>query len=152
PIPTPRWRCASGASASRCRWSARRPRRCRPRPAMRTRSALLQAMHAFKALDIRLSLNEAIAFLYVAENEGLSAQEVADLAGMTQSTASRSLRALGPAGSPWSQPPAVGLVEAFLNPNDGRSHVVHLTARGREVRERLDEIVRSGVPIAPERV
>jgi len=119
---------------------------------MRTRNALLKAMQAFKALDPRISVNEVIAFLYAAENEGLSVQDVADLAGMTQSTASRSLRALGPDASPWSQPPAVGLVEAFLNPHDGRSHVIHLTPAGRAFRDRLDEIIREGVTIKAEQV
>jgi len=117
---------------------------------MRSRSALLQALHAFKALDPRISVNEVIAYLYAAENEGLSVQEVADLAGMTQSTASRSLRALGPRESPWSQPPAVGLIEAFLNPHDGRSHVIHLSPAGRDFRDRLDEIIRQGVAIKAE--
>jgi DNA-binding MarR family transcriptional regulator len=119
---------------------------------MRTRNALLKAMQAFKALDPRISVNEVIAFLYAAENEGLSVQDVADLAGMTQSTASRSLRALGPAASPWSQPPSVGLIEAFLNPHDGRSHVIHLTPQGRAFRERLDEIIREASTIKPDEV
>ena len=119
---------------------------------MRSRNALLKAMQAFKALDARISVNEVIAFLYAAENEGLSVQDVADLAGMTQSTASRSLRALGPAGSEWSQPPALGLLEAFLNPDDGRSHVIHLSPAGRELRDRLDEIIGEAVTIAPQRV
>ena len=119
---------------------------------MRSRNSVLKAMQAFKALDPRISVNEVIAFLYAAENEGLSVQDVADLAGMTQSTASRSLRALGPAASPWSQAPAVGLVEAFLNPHDGRSHVIHLTPAGRAFRDRLDEIIREGVTIKAEQV
>jgi DNA-binding MarR family transcriptional regulator len=118
---------------------------------MRTPNALLQALNAFKALDPRISLNEVIAFLHTAENEGLSVQDLADLAGMTQSTASRSLRALGPANSPWSQPPAVGLVEAYLNPHDGRSHSIRLSARGRAVRDRLDDIIQAGATLQPAR-
>ena len=119
---------------------------------MRSRNAVLQALTLFKDLDQRISLNEAIAFLYAAENEGLTVQETADLAGMTQSTASRSLRALGPAGSAWSQPPALGLVEAYLNPRDGRSHVIHLSEAGRTLRDSLDEIIRRAVPIRGDQV
>lgn len=118
---------------------------------MRTRNAVLQALHLFKSLDPRVSVNEAIAFLYAAENEGLTVQEVAHLAGFTQSTASRSLRALGCADSGWSQAPALGLLAAYLNPDDGRSHVIQLTARGREVRDRLDAIIRQSATINPER-
>ena len=117
---------------------------------MRTRNALLQALHLVKALDPRISVNEVIAFLYAAENEGLTVQDLATLAKFTQSTASRSLRALGPPDSAWSQAPAIGLVEAFLNPQDARSHVIHLSARGCELRDRLDAIIRQGATIGPE--
>lgn len=115
---------------------------------MRARNAVLQAMHLLKGLDARISVNEVIAFLYAAENEGLTVQDMAYVAGLTQSTASRSLRALGPKDSAWSQAPALGLVEAFLNPADGRSHVIQLTEHGRQVRERLDAIIRQSAPIA----
>ena len=119
---------------------------------MRTRNAVLQALHLFKALDPRVSVNEAIAFLYAAENDGLTVQEVAYLAGFTQSTASRSLRALGRADSEWAQAPALGLLEAYLNPQDGRSHVIQLTDHGREIRDRLDAIIRQAVTIGPARL
>ena len=119
---------------------------------MRTRNALLQALHLFKALDPRVSVNEAIAFLYAAENDGLTVQEVAYLAGFTQSTASRSLRALGRADSEWAQAPALGLLEAYLNPQDGRSHVIQLTDHGREIRDRLDAIIHQAVTIGPARL
>jgi DNA-binding MarR family transcriptional regulator len=104
-----------------------------------------------KSLEPRISVNEVIAFLYAAENEGLTVQDMAYVAGLTQSTASRSLRALGPKGSEWSLPPALGLLEAYLNPTDGRSHVIQLSDKGREVRDRLDAIIRQGVTITPER-
>ncbi|HEY8615029.1 MarR family winged helix-turn-helix transcriptional regulator [Phenylobacterium sp.] len=113
----------------------------------RSRNTVLQAIHLFKGLDPRVSVNEVIAFLYVCENEGLTVQELADVAGLTQSTASRSLRALGPAGTEWAQPPALGLVEAFLNPHDARSHVIHLTEGGRALRDRLDAVIRQAAPI-----
>jgi DNA-binding MarR family transcriptional regulator len=116
---------------------------------MRTRNALLQALHLLKSLDAGISVNEAIAFLYAAENEGLTVQEMARVSGLTQSTASRSLRALGPKDSAWSQAPALGLLEAYLNPDDGRSHVIHLSEHGRQVRDRLDAIIRQSVTIAP---
>ncbi len=103
-------------------------------------------------LDPRVTVNEVIAFLYAAENDGLTVQEVAYLAGFTQSTASRSLRALRRADSDWSQAQAPGPLEAYLNPQDGRSHVIQLTDRGREVRDRLGAIIRQAVTIAPQRL
>ena len=118
---------------------------------MRPRDSLLEAILALKALDPRISVNEIVAFLYTCENEGLSVQELAYVAGLTQSTASRSLRALGPKGSEWAQAPALGLLEAYLNPDDGRSHVIQLSDQGRELRDRLDAIIRQSVTIAPDR-
>ena len=103
-----------------------------------------------KALEPRISVNEIMAFLYTCENEGLSVQELAFVARLTQSTASRSLRSLGLPGSAWAQPPALGLVDAFLNPADARSHVIHLTDKGRELRDRLDAMIRRAVTIAPQ--
>jgi DNA-binding MarR family transcriptional regulator len=116
---------------------------------MRQRDTLLEAILVLKALDARISVNEIIAFLYVCENEGLSVQELAYVGGLTQSTASRSLRSLGRPGSPWSQPPALGLVDAFLNPHDGRSHVLQLTEAGRELRQRLDGLILRAKTITP---
>ena len=115
---------------------------------MRPRDSLLEAILALKALDARISVNEVVAFLYTCENEGLSVQELAYVAGLTQSTASRSLRSLGRPGSDWAQSPALGLVDAFLNPADGRSHVIHLSERGRDLRDRLDTIIKRAVTIA----
>lgn len=96
---------------------------------MRKRNAVLQALHLLKAIDPGVSVNEVIAFLYAAENEGLTVQDMARVSGLTQS-------------------PVLGLLEAFLNPDDGRSHVIHLSAQGRELRERLDAIILQSVTIA----
>jgi DNA-binding MarR family transcriptional regulator len=115
---------------------------------MRERDSLLEALLALKEIDPRISVNEIVAFLYTCENEGLSVQELAYVARLTQSTASRSLRALGPSDSEWSHPPALGLVEAYLNPNDARSHVIQLSALGRDLRDRLDGIIRAAVTIS----
>ena len=115
---------------------------------MRDRDSLLQALLLLKDIDPRINVNEIVAFLYVCENEGLSIQELAFVARLTQSTASRSVRALGPPDSDWALPPATGLLTPYLNPSDGRSHVLHLSDRGREVRARLDEIIHKASPIA----
>ena len=60
---------------------------------MRPRNTVLACLHLFKALDPRVSVNEVMAFLYVCENEGLTVQDLAVVGRLTQSTASRSLRA-----------------------------------------------------------
>src|SRR3954447_24277587 len=105
---------------------------------MRQRDCILDAMLVFRALNPRASVSEIVAFLYTCENEGLSVQELAFVSGMSQSAASRNLRGLGRADSPWANPPALGLVEPCLRPSDGRSHVLHLTPEGERLRQRLD--------------
>ena len=72
---------------------------------MRSRNAVLQALALFKAMDPRVSVNEVICFLYAAENEGLTVQDTADLAGMTQSTASRSGSPFRRQGRHWALRP-----------------------------------------------
>jgi DNA-binding MarR family transcriptional regulator len=114
---------------------------------MRQRDCILDAMLAFRALNPRVSVSEIIAFLYTCENEGLSVQELAYITGMSQSAASRNLRALGRAGTPWAKSPALGLVDPFLRPSDGRSHVLHLSEDGIRLRDRLEEIIARAVPI-----
>ena len=114
---------------------------------MRQRDSLLEAMIAFRAISRRITVSEIIAFLYTCENEGLSVQEFAYIAGFSQSAASRNLRALGRAGTPWALDPALGLIEPFLSTTDGRSHVLHLSEDGRRLRDRLDGIIAEAVPI-----
>lgn len=104
---------------------------------------LLCALEAFKALSPDVTISQVIAFLYVSGHDGLSVQDLARLAGFTQSTASRSLRAIGVPGTGWAQRPALGLVEAFLCPTDGRTHRIWLSSTGREMRDRLDRLART---------
>ena len=115
---------------------------------MRPRDSLLEALSYFKEIAPGVTVNEIISFLYTCENEGLSVQELAYVARMTEPTASRSIRSFGPAGADWARPPALGLVEAFLNPNDGRSRIIHLTDEGRAVRTRLDAVIKQAIAIA----
>jgi hypothetical protein len=42
-------------------------------------------------------------------------------------------------------------VRAYLHPSDGRSHVVRLTKRGLDLRDRIDGLIRQAEPIVRER-
>ncbi|MBU1538165.1 MAG: MarR family transcriptional regulator [Alphaproteobacteria bacterium] len=98
-----------------------------------------------------MTLRDIIAFLYVAENEGLNLKELAYTCGFTDSTASRTARSLAAAGSRDALPPAFGLLEVRLNPADRRGRTLHLTEAGRRLRDQLDDAINSAVPIlAPE--
>ena len=82
------------------------------------------------------------------ENEGLSVQELAYVAERSRNPPPRGAFAHSvDRASDWAHPPALGLVDAFLNPTDGRSHVVHLSDKGRALRDRLDTLIRRAVPI-----
>ena len=104
---------------------------------------------AFRAISKRVTVSEIVAFLYTCENEGLSVQEFAYIAGFSQSAASRNLRSLGRPDTPWALDPALGLIEPFLSPSDGRSHVLHLSEEGRRLRDRLDAIIGEAIAIRP---
>jgi DNA-binding MarR family transcriptional regulator len=115
---------------------------------VRSRNSLIEALALFRGLNPTITVNEIMTFLYTCENEGLNIQELAYVAQMTEPTASRSVRSFGPPGSAWARAPGCGLIEAFLNPHDARSRVLHLTVAGQAVRDRLDEIIAEAAPIA----
>lgn len=106
-----------------------------------SRRALAEALALFRGLNPTITVNEIATFLNACEHEGLTIQELAERSNMTEPTASRSIRSFGPPGSEWARAPACGLIEAFLNPKDARSRVLHLTPAGRAVRDRLDAIL-----------
>ena len=103
---------------------------------------LLQGLKALRRAAPRISVNEMMVFAAVCEQEGLTVQALAQRTGLAQSTTSRSLRALGSQAGAAAKGGA-DLVEAFLNPADGRSRLVRLTERGRSLRERLNGLTRA---------
>lgn len=115
---------------------------------MRYRNSLLDAVLTFSELDTRVSLRELIVFLYICENEGLNIQELSALAKLPQASTSRAARALGTVESEWATRSKLGLVDVFLHPADGRSHVLRLTARGHALRACFDGIIARATPIS----
>ncbi len=89
-----------------------------------------------------------VAFLYIAENQGLNVTELADICRTTTATASRTARALMAEGAMDSLPPFFGLVEARPNPEDSKGRVLFLTSAGRKLRDELDLIIEQAAPIA----
>jgi DNA-binding MarR family transcriptional regulator len=88
-----------------------------------------------------------MAFLYIAENQGLNVTELADICRTTTATASRTARALMIEGAMDALPPFFGLVEARPNPQDSKGRILFLTKAGRRLRDELDDLIRQASPI-----
>ncbi len=88
-------------------------------------------------------LIQPAAFLYVAENEGLSTTELTQLLRTPIASGARIAKML--AGQ-WASPLSV-LVEIRAAPRDGRLQLLHLNEPGRALRRRLDRIIRDADPI-----
>lgn len=116
-------------------------------PSTRRRNSVLAALELFRGESPNLWLTNIVTFFYVCENEGINVKELAQIARLQEATASRCVRSLAPEGSPGALPPALGLVELKPNPMDGRGKILTLTPRGRELSDRIDEIIKAAVPI-----
>ncbi|MFM2043486.1 MAG: hypothetical protein RLY86_2062 [Pseudomonadota bacterium] len=91
-----------------------------------------------QAADPLMTLTTAITFTLICENEGICQSELAWLLKAGQHTVSRAVdRLSAPDGS------GQGLVERVGWSGDGRLRVIRLTARGRDLRDRLDAAVRT---------
>lgn len=115
--------------------------------AQRQRNAVLESLEAFRARDPTILLNSVVAFLYVAENEGLGVKELAYLCQLNEATTSRAIRALAAPEAPGALPPSLGLVVLLQNPRDARGRLIFLTDEGRALRRRIDAAIGQGVVI-----
>ena len=86
--------------------------------------------------------------LYVAENPGITISELAEVSGCSLATASRTARALAPAGMSGSLPPYLGLV-VVQKPRAAPQHKpLYLTSEGVALCLDLDRIIRQARPVA----
>lgn len=113
----------------------------------RRRNSLLQLLEYFRTLDAEIVVNDILVFLYVCENEGLNVKELATLARLTEATASRRARALAAPDIAFPVAPSMGLLEIFQG-DDGRTRLLYLTDKGREVRQVVSDLIASATPLA----
>lgn len=114
----------------------------------RRRDTVLAALEAFRSVDRGVTVSNILAFLYVAENEGISISELAAVAALNKPSASRSVRALAVKGARWARSPYLGLVEVCAQGPARNSKTLRLTTEGVALRERLDDLIRACTPIA----
>lgn len=103
------------------------------------RERVLEALALARRVLPRASINAMLVFLHVCEREGLSMRELRDLTGMSDPMISRTSRGLVSRGSPGALAPALGWLDVRVDPADRRSRILHLTALGIELRDRLDD-------------
>lgn len=113
----------------------------------RRRDTVLAALEIFRALDVGITTNNIVTFLYLCENEGISVTELAGLAGLNPATASRSIRSLAAPGARWSLSPHLGLIEVLGYGASRNSKTLRLTPLGVEIRDRVNALIEQGVRI-----
>ena len=115
----------------------------------RDRDSLLAALELFRSIEVPRSLTTLILFLYVCENEGLNVSELALAGGIQVAGAARLVKTL--AGLVPEEPvaPEAVLFELKSTPVDRRLRFVHLSSRGRALRDQLDALIARATPISP---
>jgi DNA-binding MarR family transcriptional regulator len=117
----------------------------------RRRNSVLAALEQLRQLDPGLSLSDAVAFLYICENEGVNVRELAQLTATKNSKASRTARRLAERDCPHALWPSIGVVELRGNAHDGRSKTLHLTLAGIQVRNSIEDLIADATPIQAQR-
>src|SRR5262245_46689200 len=113
----------------------------------RKRNACLAILEQMRGIAADVSLTDTICFLYICENQGINVSELAQLSGLTQSSASRAARRLATANTVAALPPALGLVELRRQETDGRGRVLSLTPAGERLRETVEALIAAADPI-----
>jgi DNA-binding MarR family transcriptional regulator len=113
----------------------------------RRRNSCLAAIEHMRRQHGDIRLTDAIAFLYVCENEGMNVRELAQLAGLTPSSASRAARRLATREAPRALAPFLGLIELDRQSTDRRGRTLTLTANGRQLRQEMDSLIQLATPI-----
>lgn len=114
---------------------------------IRRRDTILAGLESFRGVDPGITVTGIVTFLYVCENEGISMTELASIAGLRTATASRAVRALGVPGARGSLPPSLGLVDVRNFGPHLNSKTLFLTDAGRDLKDRLNGLIRGAVTI-----
>lgn len=101
--------------------------------------ALFAAIEELRKIDPELPTQHAAAFITVAFQPGITMKEMADRLGISQSSSSRIVAALGK----WHRlgKPGYDLVEASEDPAERRRKIMHLTPKGRRIAVALSNIM-----------
>jgi hypothetical protein len=115
----------------------------------RERDSLLAALELFRGLHLHRSVTTVILFLYVCENEGLNVSELAHASGLQVAGAARLVKMLAGEIAEEPIPPEAVLFSLKSSPDDKRLRFIHLSRRGRELRDEMERLIARAVPIRP---
>ncbi|HEY3811640.1 MAG TPA: hypothetical protein VGL66_00315 [Caulobacteraceae bacterium] len=113
----------------------------------RERDSLLAALELFRGVEVPRSLTTLILFLYVCENEGLNVSELALAGGVQVAGAARLVKTLAGLVPEEPVPSEAVLFELKSTTADKRLRFVHLSPRGRALRDELERLIARAVPI-----
>ena len=89
----------------------------------------------FAVLDPQMPLHFIQTFLTIAGRDSVTYREIEDALGLTNSSVSRTLNALGDRHRRGDK--GYGLIEVFIDPGEGRRYRARLTKRGRALARQL---------------
>jgi DNA-binding MarR family transcriptional regulator len=108
-------------------------------------------MEVFRDEDLPRSLTGLTLFLYVCENEGLTVSELAHVSRSGVAMTARVAKMLAGEVADAPVPPDRMIFEFRHAPEDKRLKFVHLTPRGRALRDRIEDIIAEAHPIGARR-
>ena len=114
---------------------------------MRRRNTILAALEVFRGEDLPRSLSSFLLFLYVCENEGLT---VSELAHVTRTSVAMTARIVKMLAGDTTETPLAPERSIFMlrdSPLDRRLKLVHLSSRGRLLRNRFEALIEEASPI-----
>lgn len=107
-----------------------------PEEAVKKFERLTRAIEVFREFDAGFPTSYAVAFLYVAMEQGKGVSEYARDMGVVQPVASRVLLEIGAKSRSGGE--GLGLIEQDFAPNSLRSKQLFLTAKGRQLARKLE--------------
>jgi DNA-binding MarR family transcriptional regulator len=116
---------------------------------MRRRNTILAALELFRAEDLPRSMSSCLLFLYVCENEGLTVSELAQVTHTSVAMTARVVKMLAGEAPETPVAPDRCIFELKDSPFDRRLKLVHLSARGRLLCDRLETLIAQATPIRP---
>ena len=117
-------------------------------PPPRRRDTILAAIEAFREESLPRSLTALTLFLYICENEGLTVSELAHVARVHVAMAARIVKTMAGEAHETPLAPERVIFELRTSAEDKRLKLIHLSPRGLQIRERLEQLIADAVPIS----